>query len=114
MFQAVFYITGGISLLWCLCWFLFVHDTPEDHPYISDIERQMIIDSRTFDPSRETLQERSVPIFPLLLDALTSPPMLAIMACDFANSWGLYTLLTEGPTFLKDILQFDISEVILA
>ena len=50
----------------------------------------------------------------LWMDAISTPAMLAIMGCEFANSWGLYTLLTEGPTFLKDILNFDITEVIFA
>ena len=42
---------------------------------------------------------------------LMSPPTVLLMLCEFANSWGLYTLLTEGPAFFKEVLNFDIAEV---
>ena len=34
--------------------------------------------------------------------------MLALMLCDFANSWGLYVLVSLGPTFFWEVLNFDI------
>ena len=42
---------------------------------------------------------------------LKSPAMLALMFCDFANSWGLYVLVTLGPTFFWEVLNFDIAAV---
>ena len=49
--------------------------------------------------------------FLCLRDMLLSPPTVLLMLCEFANSWGLYTLLTEGPAFFKEVLNFDIGEV---
>ena len=43
---------------------------------------------------------------------LRCPPMLALMLCDFANSWALTMLVTEGPTFFSEALDFNIQEVI--
>ena len=37
--------------------------------------------------------------------------MLALMMCDFANSWGLYVLVSLGPTFFWEVLSFDITTV---
>ena len=37
--------------------------------------------------------------------------MLALMMCDFANSWGLFMLVTEGPTFFWEVLGYNIYEV---
>ena len=37
--------------------------------------------------------------------------MIALMLCDFANSWGLYVLVTEGPIFFSEALCFDIQKV---
>ena len=42
---------------------------------------------------------------------LKCPPMLALMCCDFANSWGLYVLVSLGPTFFWEVLNFDIAAV---
>ena len=42
---------------------------------------------------------------------LQSPAMIALMLCDFANSWGLYVLVTEGPIFFSEALCFDIKKV---
>ena len=40
--QAVFYIHGGLALLWCLLWILLVSDTPEAHKFISKEEKEYI------------------------------------------------------------------------
>ena len=56
----------------------------------------------------------SLPTVVLMLlyrDLLLSPPTVVLMCCEFANSWGLYTLVTLGPTFFKEVLNFDISQV---
>lgn len=42
---------------------------------------------------------------------LTSAPVWAINIGHFGACWGYYTLFTEMPTFLKDILHFDIKHV---
>ena len=42
---------------------------------------------------------------------LKCPAMIALMLCDFANSWGLYVLVTEGPIFFSEALCFDIKKV---
>merc|ERR1712130_248403 len=40
--DAVFYVTGSLSLLWVIIWFLLVADTPAEHPRISQEERHYI------------------------------------------------------------------------
>ena len=47
----------------------------------------------------------------LYRDMLKCPAMIALMLCDFANSWGLYVLVTEGPIFFSEALCFDIKKV---
>ena len=43
--------------------------------------------------------------------AFTSLPVWAIIIAHFTENWGFYTLLTELPTFLKDVLHFDLQGV---
>ena len=45
------------------------------------------------------------------LAILTSPAVWATSAAHFANNWGFYTMLTCLPTYMKDILKFDIKSV---
>lgn len=39
------FFTGSVGVLWSLCWFLFVFETPAKHPRISDEERKEIEDA---------------------------------------------------------------------
>ncbi|CAC5399523.1 SLC17A5 [Mytilus coruscus] len=39
---SIFYITGGMTLLWVLLWFILTRDTPLEHPWITDAERKYI------------------------------------------------------------------------
>lgn len=43
--ESVFYVTGGISLIWSVAWFFVVFDSPAQHPRISVEERQYIEES---------------------------------------------------------------------
>lgn len=37
--ESVFYVTGGIGLVWSVAWFFLVYDSPAQHPRISEEER---------------------------------------------------------------------------
>ena len=37
----VFYIQGGLSLIWCVLWLVFVYDTPQSHPRIHPAELEL-------------------------------------------------------------------------
>ena len=43
----------------------------------------------------------------------TSVPVWAVTIAHFTNNWGYYTLLTCLPTYLKNILHFDMKSVSL-
>jgi MFS family permease len=45
--EAVFYLSGVLALVWCAAWWLLVFDTPEKHPRISREERQYLRDNLT-------------------------------------------------------------------
>ena len=53
----------------------------------------------------------ATPLVPLVWDIVRTPAVWVVMCGDFANNWGLYTLLTEGPTYMDKVLNFDISSV---
>jgi len=45
------------------------------------------------------------------LSFLTSGPVWAIVIANICMDWGGYTLLTQIPTFYKEVLLFDIESV---
>lgn len=100
---AVFYVFGTLGVLWCVAWMLLIHNDPEKHPHISLEELTYIQHSLNRSSSTKA------PPFPLL-SVLTSLPFWAIVVAHFAQNWGFYTLLTEMPTYMKNILHFDIAD----
>lgn len=40
--SSAFYVPGAIGLLWCVCWWLLVFDSPDKHPRISEHEKTYI------------------------------------------------------------------------
>lgn len=43
--QMVFYVQGGMSLVFVVMWFALVYDSPAQHPWISAEEKQLIVGS---------------------------------------------------------------------
>lgn len=98
---AVFYICGGAGCLWAVFWFIFVSDDPRTHRRISDEERDYIINA--IGP-QGTGHGWSVPVLPMLL----SVPLWAIIVTQMCSNWSYYTLLTSLPTYMNNILHFDL------
>lgn len=40
--EAVFYLHGGLAIIWCVLWAIFVTDSPETHKFISKEEKDFI------------------------------------------------------------------------
>lgn len=40
--EAVFYVTGVIGVIWFIFWWILVYDSPAQHPNISEKERNYI------------------------------------------------------------------------
>ncbi|XP_026156774.1 sialin [Mastacembelus armatus] len=98
---AVFYLCGGAGCLWAVFWFVLVSDDPRTHRRISKEERDYIINS--IGP-QGTGHGWSVPVLPMLL----SIPLWAIIITQMCSNWAYYTLLTSLPTYMDNILHFDL------
>uniref|UniRef100_A0A803T910 Solute carrier family 17 member 5 n=1 Tax=Anolis carolinensis TaxID=28377 RepID=A0A803T910_ANOCA len=98
----VFYIFGALGVLWFFFWVLMVSDTPETHKRISHAEKEYILSSLT----EQLSSQKSVPWKAMW----TSLPLWAIVVAHFSYNWTFYTLLTLLPTYMKEILRFDVQE----
>lgn len=93
--EVVFYIYGGIACGWSIVWLALVRGSPENDYFISDEEKEYIAASLT--DIQELPKEKSVPFKAIL----SSGPFWAIVVAHFAENWGLFTMLTQLPSFLK-------------
>lgn len=96
---SVFYIFGALGVVWTICWWIFVYDSPATHPWISEAEKTYI------EGSIGKALNRSRPPWGKIF---TSSAVWAIVAAHVANNWGLYVFLTCLPTYMKEILKFNI------
>ncbi|XP_033227395.1 sialin isoform X2 [Belonocnema kinseyi] len=101
--QSVFYVTGGIGFVWSVSWFLLVFDSPAQHPRISDSERRYIEEAIG---NTSTKKHFAVP----WISILTSPPVWAIIITHACSVFGYFTVVNQLPTYMKNILHFNIKE----
>ncbi|XP_037786838.1 putative inorganic phosphate cotransporter isoform X1 [Penaeus monodon] len=99
---SVFYLFGGLGIVWGIFWFILIHDRPEAHPRISASELAHI---QAF--AGQTKRAEGVPL--PWKDLLMSLPFWGLLAGSLGYDYGFYTLLTELPTYLKNIQHFDMS-----
>ncbi|ROT71001.1 putative sialin [Penaeus vannamei] len=97
---SVFYLFGGLGILWGVFWFVLIHDRPEAHPRISAAELAHI---QAF--AGQTKRAEGVPL--PWKDILMSLPFWGLLAGSLGYDYGFYTLLTELPTYLKNIQHFE-------
>jgi len=100
---SVFYVFGAAGCVWSLTWFLLCHNSPSAHPRISPTERQYI--EKCLE-TRGTSPKTSVPWRKIA----TSRPFWACAVAHFANNWGFIMLLTSLPTYMRDVLNFDMTQ----
>jgi len=106
--ESVFYVFGALGIAWFIVWSLIVFDGPDVHPRISESEKlflQSCLD--------ETQSERPKGI--PWKDIVLSAPVWAITATHVTQNFGYYVLLTELPTYMKNVLNWDLkSKAILS
>jgi len=94
-----FYVISGISLAWSIVWFSLIHNTPEQHPRITQEELQELSGL-----ARPRSAGDKLPWFSIL----TSPPIWGTLITDCCNSWGIITVAAWGPQYMKYIIGLDI------
>ncbi|XP_046362038.2 uncharacterized transporter slc-17.2-like [Haliotis rufescens] len=98
----VFYVFGGLSLLWCLVWWLVVYDTPDEHKWISEAEKKYIKANIRTVPDKSTF----IPYKSLL----TSVPLWAFICIQTVHMWCATIFFTYLPKYMRDVLRFPIEQ----
>jgi MFS transporter, ACS family, solute carrier family 17 (sodium-dependent inorganic phosphate cotransporter), other len=93
--ESVFYVYGVVGCIWYVLWLAIVRASPDHDRFISDEEKQYIKASLRTSANAPTV--KNIPYRSIL----TSSAAWAITASHFAENWGVYTMLTQLPVFLK-------------
>ncbi|XP_075220564.1 putative inorganic phosphate cotransporter isoform X2 [Lycorma delicatula] len=99
----VFYISGLLNVVWVLLWLSLGANSPDSHKSISATEHDYIKSTLT-----HTAHEKTKMPIPWK-SILTSKSVWAIVFAHMGQNWGMWTLLTEIPTFFNSALDFDIA-----
>lgn len=102
----IFYFSGGAGLIWAVLWFFFASSSPSENRYISEEEKNYIEwkPQNAENTDHKPVQKLSTPWGSIF----TSMPFLVLLLSHCANNWGFWTLLTEMPSYMKNILGLNI------
>lgn len=97
-----FYFFGAIGILWFIIWTMLCYPDPESHPFISDKEKIYLGEQITNISSKEkVIPWKSI---------LTSAPIWALVVAQIGHDWGFFTMVTDLPKYMKDVLHFNVKQ----
>ncbi|XP_026678831.1 sialin-like [Diaphorina citri] len=102
--EAAFYVTGALGVVWWVVWMIVVYDTPDQHPRVSAEEKEYIQQALG-----NTVSAKKLPV--PWGSILTSIPVWSTMLVQWGVGWGLHTLMTQGPSYLKYVFGWKPSRV---
>ncbi|XP_017886240.1 putative inorganic phosphate cotransporter isoform X2 [Ceratina calcarata] len=98
---SIFYVFGIVGTVWCIAFLIIVYEDPDSHPRIAEDEKKYILSALW---GSAGVSSPPVP----WMSILTSLPFWAILIAHMGQNYGYEMLMTELPTFMKQILHFDI------
>ncbi|XP_071455405.1 sialin-like [Hetaerina americana] len=105
----VFYFFGTIGLALIIPWWILVYDSPECHPRISEEEKNYILSGQGIE--KNAMEQQLTAPLPWM-SILTDIPVWTAIIYQWAAGWVVYTMLTDIPTYMKNVLHFDIEKVL--
>lgn len=102
--REVFYICGGVGLVWSILWYFSYHNLPEEHAWASKTEIEYIR-GRDEKGHVKQIDINKKPTVPWRF-LLGSPNMWAIMFGYFAYGYCLWIFLTWLPSYLVEYRHF--------
>lgn len=105
---SVFYIFGLVGFLWCCLFVFYARNSPGEMPGITQIEKDYIEKSLGVygqtDEDRKKSRQSTKPWKKIF----TSGAVWAILLANACGNYGAYMIMTQIPTYMKDVLKFDI------
>lgn len=99
---SVFYIFGLFGIIWLVLWFVLVYNHPNRHPFISGKEKiflNRVISTVDPEDGKLTIPWRQM---------FTSAPVWGLIIVQIGHDWGLFTIITDLPKYMKSVLHFSV------
>ena len=90
------------TIIWSIIWFVIVHRSPENDRWITTSEREFITDSQIEHSGGNAVTK------PPWKAIFTSLPVWAIAVAHTSYTWGFFTLLTQLPSYMGEVLKFNL------
>lgn len=100
----VFYVFGILGLCWVAMWHFLITSDPSEHRFITEKELQYIKEATGATKNRDEL-----PPTPWR-DILTSVPLWGLVIAQIGHDWGLFTIITDLPKYMKSVMHFSITQ----
>lgn len=100
----VFYIFGVVGVVWYVLWCLLCYNDPSSHPFITDEEKDYL--AQTLGQTERSKDLGGTPWKAML----SSAPLWALIIGEVGHDWGLYTMITDLPKYMGDVMHFNIAE----
>ncbi|KAF6201727.1 hypothetical protein GE061_004122 [Apolygus lucorum] len=97
----IFYLFGTLGVLWYVFWIFLCYNDPASHPYITEKEKDYLEETLGGIKRKEHLR---VPWGSMA----TSLPLWALIIGQIGHDWGLFTIQTDLPKYMKSVMKFSI------
>ncbi|XP_058117294.1 sialin [Anopheles ziemanni] len=102
--EYVYHFCGVFGTVWYVAWLYLVYDSPAEHPRIHPNERKFIesslgISDHSANHQQQNSRDERTPWKAILL----SKPMWITVIAQWGGIWGLFTLMTQAPTYFNNV-----------
>lgn len=97
----VFYLFGGMSMVWVIFWMLLAYDGPRSHPFIADSEKSFL-------DKEMSAHTRDLPPPIPWRRIFRSKPFLALIIMQTGHDWCSYTVMSDLPKYMSNVLQLPV------
>ncbi|ETN57893.1 sodium-dependent phosphate transporter [Anopheles darlingi] len=101
--EYVYHFCGIFGTVWYVAWLYLVYDSPSEHPRIHPAERKFIESSLGIsDHGTQGKREQDMAPTPWKQIILSKPMWMTVIA-QWGGIWGLFTLMTQAPTYFNNV-----------
>ncbi|XP_049308919.1 putative inorganic phosphate cotransporter isoform X3 [Bactrocera dorsalis] len=104
---SIFYVSGGCGIIWSFVWLLWGGESPRQSKLITPKERNYI-ESALAAVSKSANNTTPAKLPTPWLSIFTSLPFWVLFITHCAYNWGYYILLTQIPSYIKNVFDKDI------
>lgn len=101
---SIFYVFGTLGTIWSIIFVFVITDSPKNHWFITEEEKEYLVTETVKETSARERGPLKTPWGKIFMNKVC----IATFVAHFCNNWGNYLFLTQLPSFMKDVLKFNI------